>query len=356
VSAMNAHAHEHAGHDHDHDHGHDHGDDHHGHDHGSHAGHQHGKGHGHGHSHSGHHHHHTSNEKRLTWALILIAVFMLVEVVGGFIAHSLALIADAGHMLTDSASLMLALFALRVGKRPADELYSYGRQRYEVLAAFVNGLVLLALSLWIVIEAVQRLLHPEPVQGWIMLVVAGLGFLANIAAFLVLRDGSEDNLNMRSAVLHVLGDLLASAAAMVAAGVILLTQWMPIDPLLSILVSLLILRGGWRVIRESSHILLEGTPPGFDAAEVSADLVAQVPGVSGVHHLHAWSLTDSKAMLTLHATIVDGVDQDSALGAIQKRLSERFGVAHATVQIERAPCGGGKDDPCHDHVVSAAKG
>lgn len=272
---------------------------------------------------------------------------MLVEVIGGFIAHSLALIADAGHMLTDSASLMLALFALRMGKRPADQLYSYGRQRYEVLAAFVNGLVLLALSLWIVIEAVQRLLHPEPVQGWIMLVVAGLGLLANIAAFLVLRDG-EDNLNMRSAVLHVLGDLLASAAAMVAAGVILLTRWMPVDPLLSILVSLLILRGGWRVIRESSHILLEGAPPGFDAAAVSADLVDQVPGVSGVHHLHAWSLTDSKPMMTLHAEITEGTDQDGTLAAIQLRLRERFGVAHATVQIERAPCGG-KDDPCLDH-------
>lgn len=278
---------------------------------------------------------------------------MLVEVTGGFIAHSLALIADAGHMLADSASLMLALFALRVGRQPADQLYSYGRQRYEVLAAFVNGLVLLALSLWIVIEAVQRLLHPQPVQGWIMLVVAGLGLLANIGAFLVLRDG-EDNLNMRSAVLHVLGDLLANAAAMVAAGVILLSGWMPVDPLLSILVSLLILRGGWRVIRESSHILLEGTPPGFDAAAVSADLVAQVPGVSGVHHLHAWSLTDSKPMLTLHAEIADGADQDGTLAAIQQRLRERFGVAHATVQIERAPCAAG--DPCQDHAASAAKG
>lgn len=280
---------------------------------------------------------------------------MLVEVAGGFIAHSLALIADAGHMLADSASLMLALFALRVGKQPADQLYSYGRQRYEVLAAFVNGLVLLALSLWIVIEAVQRLLHPEPVQGWIMLIVAGLGLLANIGAFLVLRDG-EDNLNMRSAVLHVLGDLLASAAAMVAAGVILLTHWMPVDPLLSILVSLLILRGGWRVIRESAHILLEGTPPGFDAAAVSADLVAQVPGVSSVHHLHAWSLTDSKPMLTLHAQIAEGADQDGALSAIQKRLRERFGVAHATVQIERAGCAAGEDDPCHDHAAPQAAG
>ena len=348
---MNAHTHSHAGHDHD-DHDHD---DHHGHKHGTkheHKAHRHDHGHGHSHGH-GHHHHGSSNERRLTIALMLIAVFMVVEVVGGIIAHSLALIADAGHMLTDSASLVLALFALRVGKRPADEQYSYGRQRYEVLAAFVNGLVLLALSAWILYESAVRLFHPEPVQGLIMLVVAGIGLLANIAAFLVLRDGS-DNLNMRSAVLHVLGDLMASAAAMVAAGIIMLTGWMPIDPILSALVSLLILRGGWRVTRESAHILLEGAPPDIGVEEVSADLVAQVPGVSGVHHLHAWMLTDSRPMMTLHAVIAESVDQDATLGAIQKRLSERFGVVHATIQVERAGCADGHGDGCHDQVKAKA--
>jgi cobalt-zinc-cadmium efflux system protein len=340
---MSEHAHTH---DHGDDHGHDHGHedhDHHDHDH-SHGqapkarrGHDHGHGHHHGHSHG------STNERRLTLALCLIAVFMVVEVVGGIIAHSLALIADAGHMLTDSASLVLALFALRVGKQPADARFSYGRQRYEVLAAFVNGLVLLALSVWIIWEAALRLFHPEPVQGLVMLVVAGAGLLANLGAFLVLRDG-EDNLNMRSAVLHVLGDMLASAAAMVAAGIIMLTAWMPIDPLLSALVALLILRGGWRVTRESAHILLEGAPPDIAADEVSADLIAQVPGVSGVHHLHVWSLTDSRPMMTLHAVIGETQDQDAALAAIQKRLSERFGVAHATIQLERAGCA----EPQHD--------
>jgi cobalt-zinc-cadmium efflux system protein len=347
--SMSEHAHTH-GHDHGHDHDHDHDD----HDHG---GHDHGpapkarKGHDHGHGGHGHHHGST-NERRLSTALGLVAVFMVVEVVGGIIAHSLALIADAGHMLTDSASLVLALFALRVGKRPADARFSYGRQRYEVLAAFVNGLVLLALSAWIIYEAAVRLFHPEPVQGLVMLVVAGAGLLANIAAFLVLRDG-EDNLNMRSAVLHVLGDLLASAAAMVAAGIIMLTGWMPVDPILSALVALLILRGGWRVTRESAHILLEGAPPDIAVDEVSADLVAQVPGVSGVHHLHAWLLTDSRPMMTLHAVIGETVDQDVALGAIQKRLNERFGVAHATVQVERAGCADPQHDAgCHERVAA----
>jgi len=346
---MSAHAHTHDDHGHDHQHGDDHD---HSHEHKP----QKKKGHDHGHGH-GHHHGHahgSSNERRLSWALILVGVFMLVEVAGGIIAHSLALIADAGHMLTDSASLVLALFALRVGKRPADQVYSYGRQRYEVLAAFVNGLVLLALSVWILIESVRRLFETQTVQGPVMLVVAGLGLLANIAAFLILRDG-DDNLNMRSAVLHVLGDLLASAAAMVAAVIIIYTKWMPIDPILSGLVSLLILRGGWRVTRESAHILLEGTPPGIEVKEVSADVIAQVPGVSDVHHLHVWSLTDAKPMMTLHAVIEESANQDIVLAAIQKRLSERFGVVHATVQIEREVCVAHVDDGCHDHAAAAVK-
>ncbi|MDE0853135.1 MAG: cation diffusion facilitator family transporter [Nevskia sp.] len=344
---MSAHAHSHDDHAHGHDHAHDHD---HGHKPQKKKGHDHGHGHGHHHGHS----HGSSNEQRLIWALILVGVFMLVEVAGGIIAHSLALIADAGHMLTDSASLVLALFALRVGKRPADSLYSYGRQRYEVLAAFVNGLVLLALSVWILIESARRLFEPQTVQGPVMLVVAGLGLLANIAAFLVLRDG-EDNLNMRSAVLHVLGDLLASVAAMIAAVVIIYTKWMPIDPLLSALVSLLILRGGWRVTRESAHILLEGTPPGIETQEVSADLISGVPGVSGVHHLHVWSLTDAKPMMTLHAVIGENTNQDAVLAAIQKRLSERFGVVHATVQLEREVCAAHEGAGCHDQVA-AVKG
>jgi cobalt-zinc-cadmium efflux system protein len=321
----------HAAHNHDHDH-HDH--------------HHHHHGHGHGHSHHGHSHGSGSNERRLILAVALIGFFMLVEVAGGILAHSLALFADAGHMLTDTASLILALFALRVGKHPADEVYSYGRQRYEVLAAFVNGLVLLVLSLWILAESVHRLLAPPVVNGRMMLVVAVLGVIANLATFLVLREG-HDNLNMRSAVLHVLSDLLASAAAVAAALVIIFSGWMPIDPLLSALVSLLILRGGWQVTRESAHILLEGAPPGIDAEMVSTDIVAEVPGVSGVHHLHAWSLTDARPMMTLHAVIEDGMDQDAALAAIQKRLSTRFGVAHATVQLERAGCAA-EPDHCHE--------
>jgi cobalt-zinc-cadmium efflux system protein len=361
--------HDHAKHDHKkHDHsaqdhaGHDHG----AHDHGTHGqgidharpaktapakagdGHDHGKSHGHdhGHSHGGHHGHHhgSSNETRLRWALIITTVFMLVEAVGGFVAGSLALVADAVHMLTDAASLLLALFAIRVARRPANALFSYGHARYEVLAAFVNGLALLLLSGWIIIESVQRLIAPEPVQGRIMLIVAAVGFAANLVSFLVLRDGS-DSMNMRGALLHVMGDLLGSAAAMVAAVIILFSGWTAIDPLLSALVAALILRGGWAITRQSAHILLEGAPRGFDHQQLAADLSANVAGVTSIHHLHCWSLTDERPMLTMHAVLSEGTDRDHALEAIQHRLSEQFGVAHATVQIEREACAG---HDCHD--------
>lgn len=275
---------------------------------------------------------------------------MLVEAIGGFIAGSLALVADAVHMLTDAASLLLALLALRYAKRPADALFSYGRARYEVLAAFVNGLALLLLSGWIIVESVQRLLSPEAVDGKVMLIVAGLGFAANLVSFLVLRDG-EDSMNMRGAVLHVLGDLLGSAAAMVAAVIILFSGWTAIDPILSAVVAALILRGGWQITRQSAHILLEGAPSDFDDQRLQADLAANVPGVTGIHHLHCWSLTDARPILTLHAVLAEGTDRDRALDAIQQRLRDEFGVAHATVQLEREACAG---HDCHEPAQSRA--
>ena len=313
-----------------------------------HAAHAHDGGHAHGHDHA-HGHGGGANERLLTIALLITTVFMVVEVAGGAIAHSLALIADAAHMLTDAASLGLALFALRMSRRPADDVYSYGHHRHEVLAAFVNGLALLALSAWIVVEALRRLWMPEPVQGKLMLIVAALGVAANLASFLVLREG-QDSLNLRGAVLHVLSDLLGSAAAVVAALVILASNWTPIDPLLSIVVSLLIVRNGWRVTRESARILLEGAPSGLDPAEIATDLVAQIAGVASVHHVHAWSLTDQRPMLTLHAVLREDGDRDAVLLALHARLRERFGVQHATVQLERAPCAGPeRGHDCQNH-------
>jgi cobalt-zinc-cadmium efflux system protein len=340
---------EHApGHDHDHDHGHDHGDDAQGH-----SGHRHqarpADSHGHGH---GHHHHGSGNERQLGWALALTAGFMLVEAGGGLIAGSLALLADAAHMLTDAASLILALVAARVSRRPADQAYSYGHHRYEVLAAFVNGLALLVLGAWILGEAARRLFLPQPVQGGLMLVIAIIGGLANLAVFAVLRGG-HDSINLRGALMHVLYDLLGSGAAVIAAVVIILSGWTPVDPLLSALLSLLVVRGGWILARQSAHILAEGTPPGLEPAEVAADLVAHVAGVCGVHHLHVWSLTDARPVMTLHAVLEESADPGPALSAIQARLREHFGVAHATVQLERDSCAPGAE-ACHDQAVLSA--
>ncbi len=346
---MNQHDHSRQQHEHSHDDGHNHAHDEtktpqpklhqrdhaeHSHKHASPA---HGSNHrGHDHSHG--HSHGSSNERRLSLALGITGIFLLIEVAGALLSHSLALLADAGHMLTDAASLVLALLALRASRQPADQDYSYGRHRFEVLAAFVNGLALLAISLWVLIESLLRLATPEVVDGKVMLVIAALGVGANLGAFLVLRDG-EDSINLRSAVLHVLSDLFGSAAAMIAAVIILLSGWMPIDPLLSMLVSVLILRGGWRVTRQSARILLEGTPAGLDAGEVASDLLAQISGLAGVHHVHAWSLTDERPMLTLHAVVKTDADRDGVLSAVHRRLHDQFGIVHATVQLETVDCG-----------------
>jgi len=318
-----------AKHDHSHhDHGHDH---HHGHDH-SHA---HDDHHDHGH---GHHHVHTGSERRLLAALALIGVFMVVEVIAAFYSQSLALLADAGHMLTDTVSLGLAWVAIRISRRPADHLRSYGYDRVQVLAAFVNGVTLLAISVWIVVEAVMRLINPVTVHGEPMFVVAVLGLLVNIAAFAILHGGAKENLNMRGALIHVLGDMLGSAAAIVAALVILFTGWMQADPLLSALVAVLILRGAWQITKQSAHVLLEGAPEDLDIAKLQAELPKTVLGVTDVHHVHAWMLSPEKKMLTLHARVSGERDTDLVTREISEFLSQQHGIAHVTVQIERDAC------------------
>ncbi|NIA69111.1 cation diffusion facilitator family transporter [Pelagibius litoralis] len=300
-------------------------------------GHHHGQDHGpHGH---GPHGQGANNEKRVLWAFVLTAGFMGVEVVGGLISGSLALLADAAHMLTDAAALGLAWFAFRVARRPADTRRSYGYHRGQVLAAFVNGGVLIAVVGWIFIEAIARLREPVPVQGWTMLVVAGLGLVVNIAAFAILHGGDRQNLNMRGAAAHVLGDLLGSAAAIVGALIILWTGWMPIDPLLSMLVGLLVLRSAWFVVRESAHIMLEGTPADIDPAALRRTLMEAVPELEDVHHIHAWSLTPERPLLTLHARVTARADHQATLESIKKVLAERFSIDHSTVQIEREACG-----------------
>ncbi|OBX37153.1 zinc transporter ZitB [Halomonas elongata] len=286
----------------------------------------------HQHDHGAHGSH--DSQRRLGWAILLTGSFMVAELVGGVLSGSLALLADAGHMLTDAAALALALFAAWISRRPADTRRSYGYHRVQVLAAFVNGLTLIAIVVWIAIEAVRRLFAPVAVAGSTMLVIAGLGLVVNLVVFAILHMGDRENLNIRGAALHVLGDLLGSVAAIVAAVVILLTGWTPIDPLLSLLVAALILRSAWKLTRESGHILLEGTPEGLDVDRVKRELAEQLPAVRDVHHVHAWSLTPGRHLMSLHAILEEGADQERVLVDIKTMLSDSFAVEHATIQVE----------------------
>jgi cobalt-zinc-cadmium efflux system protein len=317
----------------------------HAHDHGS-SGHSHGGG---AHVHAG------TDKKRVLIAACLTGGFMVAEVVGGLLTGSLALLADAGHMLADSIALGLAWYAFHLAERPATGRLTYGFGRVKTLVAYTNGLAIFVIALWIVYEACQRLQAPPPVLGGPMLVVAVLGLVVNIIGFLVLHGGDRTSLNMRGAILHVVGDMLGSVAAIAAALVILATGWTPIDPLLSVLVALLILYTAWSLMRDAIHVLLEGVPTSVDRDNVAGDLVQNVPGVREVHHMHVWSLDGTSNMATLHACLSDGVDPYEAVLAIKTRLSAEHGIAHATVEPEFGRCadGHGKhgnvDDHDHDH-------
>lgn len=281
--------------------------------------------------------------RRLLLALCLTGGFMIVELIGGLLAGSLALIADAGHMFTDTIALALAYIADRLSDRPADRLRSYGYHRVQILAAFINGIGFLLIVAWILLEAVQRLLDPPEVTGGLMLAVASVGLLVNLAAFKVLHGGHRHDLNLHSALLHVMGDLLGSVVAIVAGLVILWTGWMPIDPLLSLVVALLIVRSAWAVVRQSGHILLEGTPEGQDAQQIRDTLMHEISEVTDVHHVHIWSLTPQHPLVTLHVQLSPTADWPATLLRIKQLLADRFALTHSTVQLE--------DRHCADHVL-----
>ena len=295
-----------------------------------------GHGHDHGHSHS--HSASNLNERRLFWAGLLTTVTMLVEAGGGIVSGSLALLADAGHMLTDAAALALAWLAVRIARRPADWKRTFGFDRFEVLAAFANGLALFFIAIAISYEALTRLFQPVAVAGTTMFVIAGVGLLVNAGTLLILRQGGGANLNVRGALLHVVSDLMGSAAAIVAALVILWTGWTPIDPLLSMLITLLILRSAWLITKDAGHILLEGAPTGLDVREVQKDLEVAIPNVLSIHHVHAWCLTEDRTVMTMHARISPTALPEEVAAAIKGRLKELYGIAHATIEIEHRGC------------------
>ena len=258
---------------------------------------------------------HGKNSRRIFWALLLIGGFMVVEVIGGIISGSLALLADAAHMFVDTVSLLFAWIAFKLSRRPADHARTYGYHRFPVLVAYTNGVFLVIVVSWIFFEAVDRILNPAPILAGPMLVVAVLGLLVNIAAFAVLHGADRENLNVRGALLHVLGDMLGS-----------------------VFVGLLVLRSAWFLLKDAAHVLLEGVPGQLDVQEIGRDLVSSVDVVEDVHHVHAWSLSQEHSLLTLHARILENAHPDSAIAAIQSRLAKRFDISHVTVQIEVEAC------------------
>jgi cobalt-zinc-cadmium efflux system protein len=235
-------------------------------------------------------------------------------------------------MLADSGSLLLAILALRVGRRPANAKRTFGHRRYQPLAAFINGQALLLLTVWVVYEAVGRLMHRPDVNGPLMLTIALIGGIANLTAFVTL-SGTQ-SLNERGARVHVLSDLVGSGMASVAAILVLTKGWTVADPVLSLLVSALIFRSAWSLTREAADVLLEGAPAGFDVARIESELIGHVPGLTGIHHVHVWSMTGERPMVTLHANLAPGAEPRETISAIHLRLGERLNVEHTTVQIE----------------------
>lgn len=273
--------------------------------------------------------------RSLRLALALTATLLVVEIAGGFISNSLALLADAGHMLTDVAALSLSLFVAWFSRQPVTPQKTYGFLRWEILAAFLNGAFLLLISAAIIIESIIRLRSPEPVHGGLMLWVAIAGLIINVISAMVLHAGSQSNLNVRGAYLHVLGDLLGSVGTVAAAVIIRYTGWLQADPIASFVTTALIIRGAWSLVRESVDILLESVPKYIDPGAVRQQLEL-IPGIESVHDLHIWSVTPRMVAMSAHAIVRDAASQQHVLEHVHDAMG-LFGISHITVQIEQSP-------------------
>jgi cobalt-zinc-cadmium efflux system protein len=294
---------------------------------------------------------------RLRLALGLTLAILLIEFAGGLLSHSLAVLSDAGHVLTDVFALGVAWFAVEQSKRPADKRRSYGYQRVGILAALLNAVTLIVIVVAIGYEAVRRLMAPEPVQGWIVIGTALLAIAINAFVILTLRGGRH-NLNLRAALLHVTGDVAASAGVVVAGAVILLTGWLYVDPLLSLAIAALIAYGAWGIVRETVNLLMEGTPPEIDVGAVTA-VISRTSRVTGVHDLHVWALSSEDVALSCHIVIGDTSlgDAEHVVRDLESRLCGRFAIGHTTIQVESChPCGeihhgAGEHNHPHEHVT-----
>jgi cobalt-zinc-cadmium efflux system protein len=290
------------------------------------------------HSHS-HHSSANANQRRLLIALAITSLMALVELVGGLLSNSLALLGDAGHMFTDTVALGLSVVALSLAKRPASQTRTYGFHRAEVLAALANGTILVLICGFLFYETYQRFVDPPEVRGGLMLVVAAIGFVANLAGILILRSASRDNLNVKGAFLHMWGDTISSVGVIAAGVIILATGWTMVDPIISIFIGLLILRGAISLVLESNSILLEAVPKHLDVTQIASAL-KEIEGVRNVHDMHLWTITSGMYALSCHLLIEDRMVSASSriVEEVNQALSQKFGIGHSTLQLECEEC------------------
>jgi cobalt-zinc-cadmium efflux system protein len=299
------------------------------------AGHDHAEG---GDNHAGHEHTAGANAKSLTLALGLTGSFLIAELVGAWWFNSLALLSDAAHMFTDAAALAIALAAIRIGQRPADKQRTYGYRRFEILAAAFNAVLLFVVAGYVLYEGIARFFAPEPVQSVGMLIVASIGLVVNLISMRVLAGGKEASLNVKGAYLEVWADMLGSLGVIGAAILIYFTDWSWIDPIVAIAIGLWVLPRTWILLRDTTHILLQGVPRGMDLDAIRAAIVS-VPGVAGIHDLHLWSVAGDDASLTAHIGVADNADQTAVRIEVAAMLETRFKIHHSTLQTETESCG-----------------
>jgi cobalt-zinc-cadmium efflux system protein len=294
--------------------------------------------HNHSHSHTGD----QKNIKVLIFAFVLTACFMVIEFIGGFISNSLALISDAGHMLSDVASLGIAVWAINWGTKKADLSKTFGYKRIETIAAFVNGLTLVLVAGMILIEGVKRLLNPVEIQQEQLIIIASIGLFINLVIAFILFKNSKESVNVRGAFLHVLSDLLGSVGAILAGLIIQFTGWLYADPLISIIIAILIIISSVKLLKDTFHTLMEGTPKDMDL-KVVIDEIMKVPDITGVHDLHIWSLNESKIFLTAHIMVNDNIDSRNKISEVKKVLHDNFHIEHSTLELETVRCDTGCD-------------
>ncbi len=287
--------------------------------------------------HGGHNHGAGASSKRLAIALALTTVFLLAELVGAFVFKSLALLSDAAHMFTDSAALAIALAAVKIGQRAPDDQRTFGYRRFEILAAAFNAILLFVVAGYILIEGIKRFFDPQPVESVGMLAIAALGLVVNLIAMRILAGGKDQSLNIKGAYLEVWADMLGSLGVTGAAIALYFTRWNWIDPVVAIAIGLWVLPRTWTLLRDTTHILLQGVPRGFDLKEVRA-AISDVGGVEDVHDLHLWSVAGDDASLTVHVLVHANAEVEDVRLRVAAMIDERFGIHHATIQAESKPC------------------